>query len=96
MKSIKASLVYSSLLVALILPSTAFSEELSRSELSLQEKASQRLYPGGPDEDRLEVVEGASSATASLNRYQIEREVYQSLFQEEEAAKSSEDDQKTE
>ena len=57
--------------------------ELSREELSLQEKASRRLYPGGPDEEDLQVMEGVTSATADLNGLQIENEVYEGLYSEE-------------
>ena len=66
-------------------------EELSSDELSLQDKANKRLYPGGPDEEKLKVLDGVSSATANLNSYQIEREVYQSLFNE--ASQKSEDEE---
>ncbi|MEO0337564.1 MAG: hypothetical protein AAF202_14305, partial [Pseudomonadota bacterium] len=33
-------------------------EELSRDELSLQQRAAGRIYPGGPDEEKLKVLDG--------------------------------------
>jgi hypothetical protein len=79
--------------IALMAPAPGLTqdEELSSKELSLQDRASQRVYPGGPDEEDLKVIDGVTSATAKIQGYQIEREVYQSLFEEE--AQSTNDDE---
>jgi len=94
MKFLNSSLSLLLLLTCLIIASEAQAEAsagLSATELSIQEKAAQRLYLGGPDEDDLAVREDVTSAKQKITRRQIEREVYKRLFKEDLQSQDDED-----
>ena len=82
-----------SLVSVSFLSSASFAEgELSEEELSITERASKRMYPGGADESNLKVLSGVAEASPKVTRNQIEKDVYQRLFQEQ-SQKNSDDDQ---
>lgn len=73
------------IILGLLLPlfSSAEIDVTTERDLEIQEIAEKRLYPGGADEEDLEVVERITEADIKVSRSSVEREVYKELFNEE-------------
>jgi hypothetical protein len=74
-----------------VMAESSSSDEISETELQLQDRARKRLYPGGRDEEDLKVYESAVTAERKFNKRTVEKDVYKQLFNEDLALPDSPD-----